>query len=118
MQVRVDKGELILRSEQEGNAEKAVSTGEEARNNTGLVTASKDCGRKRENTGQQQEGPLKKIVQRQSQQHALKEISLDQITRTAVYLSSGSYGSCYLGLYKGLSVVVKELCVKQLQRES
>ena len=118
VQARVDKGELIVRSEQEGNAEKAVSTGEEARNDTGLVTASKDCGRKRENTGQQQEGPPKKIVRRQSQQHALKEISSDQITRTAVYLGSGSYSSCYLGLYRGLSVVVKELRVKQLQRES
>ena len=48
----------------------------------------------------------------------MKEVSSDQITRTAVHLGSGSYGSCYLALYRGISVVVKELRVKQLQCES
>ena len=79
---------------------------------------SKDSERKRACTTQQQEGPPKKTSRRQSHQHALKEICSDQITRTAVHLGSGSYGSCHLALYKGLSVVVKELRVKQLQRES
>ena len=61
----------------------------------------------------------KKTVRRQSHQHALKEISSDQIRRTAVHLGCGSYGSCYLALlYRSIRVVVKELRVKQLQLES
>ena len=48
----------------------------------------------------------------------LKEICSDQITRTAVHFGSGSYGSCYLALCRGIPVVVEELRVKQLQRES
>ena len=48
----------------------------------------------------------------------LKEVCSDQITRTAVHLGGGSYGSWYLALYRGISVVVKELHVKQLQCES
>ena len=39
----------------------------------------------------------------------MKEVSSDQITRTAVHLGSGSYGSCYMALYRGINVVVKEL---------
>ena len=41
----------------------------------------------------------------------LEKISSDQIRRTAVHLGSGSYVSCYLGLYRGIRVVVKELRV-------
>ena len=37
---------------------------------------------------------------------------------TSVHLGSGSHGSCYLGVYRGIDVVVKELRVKQLQQES
>ena len=44
----------------------------------------------------------------------LKEICSDQITRTAVHLGSGSYGSCYMALYRGIRIVVEELRVKQL----
>ena len=40
------------------------------------------------------------------------------MTRTAVRLGSGSYGSCYLALYRGIRVVVEEFRVKQLQCES
>ena len=48
----------------------------------------------------------------------LKEICSDQIARTAVHLGSGSYGSCYLALYRGIRVVVEEFRVKQLRCES
>lgn len=75
-----------------------------------------DC--KRVCTTQQQEGPPKKTVWRQSHQHTLREICSDQIMRTAVHLGSGSYGSCYLALYKGIRIIVKELHVKQLQHEN
>ena len=47
-----------------------------------------------------------------------KEICSDQISRTAVHLGSGSYGSCYLALYRGIRVLVEEFRVKQLQYES
>ena len=112
VQTRIDQGELVV-SQKERNATRAAPTGPEVEN-----PVSKDSGNKRRCTTQQQEGPPKKTVRRQSHQHALKEISSDQIRRTAVHLGSGSYGSCYLALYRGIRVVVKELRVKQLQLES
>ena len=93
----VDQRELVVRAEKERTVKRAVS---------------------RVNTTQQQEGPPKKFVPGQGHQHALREISADQIIMKEVHLGSGSYGSCYLGLYRGIDVVVKELRVKQLQRES
>ena len=93
----VDQRELVVRAEKERTVKRAVS---------------------RVNTTQQQEGPPKKIARGQGHEHALREISADQIIMKEVHLGSGSYGSCYLGLYRGIDVVVKELRVKQLQRES
>ena len=114
MQERIDQGELIVRSQHERNTTRAASTGPEVDN-----AAPHYSSNKRRCTTQQQEGPPKKTVRRQSHQHALKEISSDQIRRTAVHLGSGSYGSCYLALlYRSIRVVVKELRVKQLQLES
>ena len=113
MQERIDQGELIIRSQHERNTTRASSTGPEVDN-----AAPHYSSNKRRCTTQQQEGPPKNTVRRQSHQHALKEISSDQITRTAVHLGSGSYGSCYLGLYRSIRVVVKELHVNQFQLES
>ena len=93
VQVRIDQGELIVRNQHERDTTRAASTGPEVDN-----AAPHYSSNKRRCTTQQQEGPPKKTVRRQSHQHALKEISSDQIRRTAVHLGSGSYGSCYLGL--------------------
>lgn len=73
-------------------------------------------GSNRKRALQQKKGPPKKIAGRQS--HSLKEISPEQITTKSVHLGSGSYGSCYLGVYRGMDIVIKELRVQQFQRES
>lgn len=36
----------------------------------------------------------------------------------SVHLRSDSYGSCYLGVYRGIDVVIKDLHVQQVQCES
>ena len=73
--------------------------------------------RKRPSTQQQNKGSPEKIA-RHAHKHCLKEISHEQITTKSIHLGSSSYSSCYLGVYRGLDVVVKELHVQQFQRES
>ena len=109
MQRHVDQGEYVVCSQQETNAARVVSTGPEVAN-----PESKDSGSKIVCTMQQQEGPPKKTTRRQSHRHALKEICSDEIMRKAVHLGSGSYGLCYLELYRDISILVKELRMKQL----
>ena len=75
VQARVDQGELAVLG-QEGNATRAVAKV--------ANPASKDSDRKRAHSTQQQEGPPKKTVRRQSNELFLKEIRPDQITRTDV----------------------------------
>lgn len=48
----------------------------------------------------------------------LKEINHLQVTAGGKHLGSGTYGSCYLGSYRGLDVVVKQLNVKKIQRRN
>ncbi|KAJ7375850.1 hypothetical protein OS493_038380, partial [Desmophyllum pertusum] len=48
----------------------------------------------------------------------IKEINHFQVTRKANHQGTGSYGSCYIRSYRGLDVVVKELKVKELRRET
>ena len=40
---------------------------------------------------------------------SVKEINHLQVTVGGKHLGSGTYGSCYLGSYRGLDVVVKQL---------
>ena len=49
---------------------------------------------------------------------ARREISSYRVTLTEKHVGSGSYGSCYLGDFRGLKVVVKTLRVRQMQEES
>ena len=48
----------------------------------------------------------------------IKEISSYRVALMEKQVGSGSYGSCYLGDFRGLNVVVKTLRVRQMQEES
>jgi len=48
----------------------------------------------------------------------LKEIDSNHVVRTQKHLGSGSYGSCFLAFYRGMTVVVKELKVNIGKRET
>lgn len=50
--------------------------------------------------------------------NSLKEINHLQVTVGGKHLGSGTYGSCYLGSYRGLDVVVKQLNVKKYSGET
>ena len=43
----------------------------------------------------------------------LKEINPSEVVRLEIFLGSGSFGTCYLAYYKGISVVVKEFKPRQ-----
>ena len=45
--------------------------------------------------------------------HGLKEIPASHVILTRTCLGSGSYGSCYLGTFRGMNVVVKSLHVHE-----
>ena len=94
MQGHIDQGELVV-SQKERNATRAAPTGPEVEN-----PAPKDSGNKRRCTTQQQEGPPKKTVRRQSHQHALKEISSDQIGGQQ-YISAVAVMVCATWHYTG-----------------
>jgi serine/threonine protein kinase len=51
------------------------------------------------------------------QAHTYKEIDMSHVVRTNQFLGSGTYGSCYLGRYRGLPIVVKELKVRKVGKE-
>lgn len=118
IQARVDQGDLVVPIERDST--RPASTRTEAVNlKKAPIENTKDgSNRKRASTRQQKKGPPKKIARRQSHSYALKEISPEQITTRSVHLGSGSYGSCYLGVYRGMDIVIKELRVQQFQRES
>ena len=63
--------------------------------------------RKRPGTSQQGE----RVPQKTSREAALKEIKTYHVTKSK-HLGTGSYGSCYLGSYRGMNVVIKELKVR------
>lgn len=48
----------------------------------------------------------------------LKEIDPSQIVRTPNLLGSGTFGCCYLGLYRRISVAVKELKLEVVGKET
>ena len=99
VQTRVQKGELKV-VDKEGSVSRAA--------------AEKLCEstRKRANPSRaflEEEGPSKKVLRRQTQSRVvLKEICPDQLATKNVPLGSGSFGSCYLAVYRGIDVVVKE----------
>ena len=49
---------------------------------------------------------------------SMKEINPIQVTVDAKHLGSGTYGSCYVGSYRGLDVVVKQLKIKKCREET
>ena len=49
---------------------------------------------------------------------SVKEIEHSQVIVGGKHLGSGTYGSCYLGSYRGLDVVVKQLNLKKYNRET
>ena len=48
----------------------------------------------------------------------VREIASHHVTISKQHLGSGSYGACYLGTYRNMTVVVKNLHVKELQGEN
>lgn len=115
IQARVDQGDLVVPTEKE--SARPMSTGTKAENLKKALIGKHGSACKRPSTQQQNQGPPEKTA-RSAHKHALKEISPEQITTKSVHLGSGSYGSCYLGVYRGMDVVVKELRVQQFQHES
>ena len=49
---------------------------------------------------------------------SVKEINPFQVTVDGKHLGSGTYGSCYIGSYRGLDVVVKQLKIKKYRGET
>jgi len=49
---------------------------------------------------------------------SVKEIEHSQVIVGGKHLGSGTYGSCYLGSYRGLDVLVKQLNLKKYNRET
>lgn len=109
VQTRVQKGELKV-VDKEGSVLRAAAE------RLGEST------RKRANPSHaflEEEGPSKKVVQRQTEAHVvLKEICPDQLAMKNVPLGSGSFGSCYLAAYRGIDVVVKEFRLRYYNNES
>lgn len=105
----MDQRELMVRTETIDT--RPVLTGKDAVESVAKM-ATKDS-----NTLQQKEDP-KKIARHQCQHHALRELSAQKITMKLVHLGSDSYGSCYLGVYRGIDVIIKDLHVQQVQCES
>lgn len=48
----------------------------------------------------------------------MKEINPFHVIVAGKHLGSGTYGSCYLGSYRGLDVVLKQLKVKKYSGET
>lgn len=58
------------------------------------------------------------VPQKATRLHGLKEIPASHVILTRTCLGSGSYGSCYLGMFHGMNVVVKSLHVHEGKGES
>ncbi|XP_031553462.1 probable serine/threonine-protein kinase DDB_G0280717 [Actinia tenebrosa] len=62
--------------------------------------------------------PPKKKLRLPTKDVAVKEINSNHIVRTKKHLGSGSYGSCFLAFYRGITVVVKELQIHSSDQET
>lgn len=83
------------------------------------ATERRANSRKRTGTNNQEQGFASKASRADLAPGAgLKEINPFHVTVNATHVGTGSYGSCYLGSYRGLDVVVKQLKVKQLKGET
>ena len=71
-------------------------------------TAKNTTSRKRAANTDSEEVP-----QKAARLHGLKEIPASHVILTRTCLGSGSYGSCYLGMFHGMNVVVKSLHVHE-----
>ena len=60
----------------------------------------------------------KKVAKPMNTTAAVKEINPMHVTLKAMHLGAGSYGSCHLGSYRGMEVVIKQLKVKELRGET
>ena len=58
------------------------------------------------------------VPQKAARLHGLKEIPASHVILTRTCLGSGSYGSCYLGMFRGMNVVVKSLQVHEGKGEN
>ena len=58
------------------------------------------------------------IPRKAARLHGLKEIPVSHVTLTRTCLGSGSYGSCYLGTFRGMNIVVKSLHVHEGKGEN
>ena len=61
---------------------------------------------------------LDEVPRKAARLHGLKEILTTHVTLTKTCLGSGSYGSCYLGLFHAINVVVKSLHVHEAKDEN
>ena len=82
------------------------------------IPATKGSSRRRATCHTLQQKGVPKKITRQGHRHALTEISSQQITMTFAHIGSGSYGCCYLGMYRSIDIIINELGVQQLQCES
>lgn len=63
-------------------------------------------------------GTETKKKRKSNNDHQFKEIDDNHVVKTTSFLGSGTYGSCYLAFYRGLTVVTKELKVMLTKNES
>ena len=80
--------------------------------------ASSAKSRKRTRSDREVEDIPKKAARPMNTTAAVKEINPMHVTLQAMHLGAGSYGSCHMGSYRGMDVVVKQLKVKELKGET
>ena len=90
--------------------EKCINSGELQRVNADPADgrlASESVKRNRIATKRSANTDHEEVPKKAARLHGLKEISATHVTLTKTCLGSGSYGSCYLGTFRGMTVVVK-----------
>lgn len=110
----IERGELVrVRAGQ--SREQKAGANDEPRGPARPVNNEGETSRKRVSQSRPSEDVPRKAAR--TSPH-IKEISSYRVTLTEKHVGSGSYGSCYLGDFRGLKVVVKTLRVRQMQGES
>ena len=105
----IERGELVrVRAGQ--SKEQKAGANDEPRGPARPVNNEGETSRKRVSQSRPSEDVPRKAAR--TSPH-IKEISSNRVTLTEKqYVGSGSYGSCYLGDFRGLKVVVKTLRVR------
>ena len=110
----IERGELVrVRAGQ--SREQKAGANDEPRGPARPVNNEGETSRKRVSQSRPSEDVPRKAA---GTSPHIKEISSYRVTLTEKHVGSGSYGSCYVGDFRGLKIVVKTLRVRQMQGES